>query len=233
VRTSGATTCDPTPPRAQQWPRPIAETEMTTSKVGQRPVGIVGNPASRQAASLVRARRLDLLLPIFARWILRGIPRNMIARMPVKDPPILDGRRPPTPAVAASDGNARAHATACAPRSVVVLEGFVARTSEHPAHRPPMMRFRSTPCSMALRELVDSHGVHWTVFAVRPTYQRRGAGTTRPELAQGWLCFQCDTDRRRLPGIPAGWDSLTDGELLLLLASAPADPRVGRVRGQP
>ena len=85
---------------------------------------------------------------------------------------------------------------------------------------------------MALRELVDSEGGRWLVFAVRPTSVRRAAGATRPELAQGWLCFQCDGRSRRLPGIPLDWEVLTDGELLMLLASAPVDPIAGRVRRQ-
>jgi hypothetical protein len=83
---------------------------------------------------------------------------------------------------------------------------------------------------MALRELVDSEGVSWIVFPVRPTSDRRVAGATRPELAQGWLCFQSDGGRRRLPGIPVDWEALPDEELLVLMATAPIDPIAGRVR---
>jgi hypothetical protein len=75
---------------------------------------------------------------------------------------------------------------------------------------------------MALRELIDESGQPWTVFAVQPTVSSRATGGTRPELAQGWLCFQCETERHRIPGIPTGWEALPDGALLALLATAPA-----------
>jgi hypothetical protein len=81
---------------------------------------------------------------------------------------------------------------------------------------------------MALRELIDERGTEWVVFAVRPSSSGRATGGTRAEFAQGWLCFQSETERRRLPGIPAGWDAMDDGALLALLAKAPIAPRVRR-----
>ena len=83
---------------------------------------------------------------------------------------------------------------------------------------------------MALRELIDERGTEWVVFSVHPTTSPRAAGGTRPDLADGWLCFQCQTERRRMPGIPAGWDAMGDSALLALLANAPVVPRVQRAR---
>jgi hypothetical protein len=81
---------------------------------------------------------------------------------------------------------------------------------------------------MALRELIDEGGTHWVVFAVQPTIASRARGGTRAELAQGWLCFQSETERRRIPGIPDGWDTMADGALLALLANATAASPVPR-----
>jgi len=83
---------------------------------------------------------------------------------------------------------------------------------------------------MALREVIDGRGTEWVVFAVQPSIAGRTTGGTRAELAQGWLCFQSATERRRLPGVPAGWDAMDDGALLALLAVAPVAPRVLRAK---
>ena len=83
---------------------------------------------------------------------------------------------------------------------------------------------------MALRELIDERGTEWVVFAVQPSSRGRATGGTRAEFAQGWLCFQSETERRRLPGVPPGWDAMDDGALLTLLAKSPVAPRVRRVR---
>jgi hypothetical protein len=83
---------------------------------------------------------------------------------------------------------------------------------------------------MALRELVDRNGTTWLVFAVQPTLATRATGGTRAELAQGWLCFQCERERRRIPGIPRDWESMDDRALIALLADAPVAPRPRRSR---
>ena len=81
---------------------------------------------------------------------------------------------------------------------------------------------------MALRELIDEQGTQWTVFAVKPATAVRAAVGMRAELAQGWLCFQSETERRRLPGIPGGWDAMGSDVLLALLADAIVAPRSSR-----
>ena len=83
---------------------------------------------------------------------------------------------------------------------------------------------------MALRELIDEHGTAWVVFAVQPSVAGRATGGTRPELARGWLCFQSATQRRRMPGVPDAWETLSDRALLAMLARTPAELRVERGR---
>jgi hypothetical protein len=41
-----------------------------------------------------------------------------------------------------------------------------------------------------------------------------------PQLAKGWVAFECDTDRRRVAPIPAGWHELPETQLVALWRSA-------------
>lgn len=92
-------------------------------------------------------------------------------------------------------------------------------------------RYHSTESeAMALRELIDDRAIHWVVFAVQPTTAGRAMAGTRADLSRGWLCFQSETERRRLPSIPPGWEAMDDDTLLALLADTPATPRVHRTR---
>lgn len=73
-----------------------------------------------------------------------------------------------------------------------------------------------------MREVRDAAGTLWTVFDVVPSAGRRSATRVQPGYTEGWLCFQCETERRRHPGVPAGWASLPEPDLLRLLANAAA-----------
>ena len=71
-----------------------------------------------------------------------------------------------------------------------------------------------------MRTLRDNEGRSWRVWHVRPQSSvLRGAS---PELANGWLCFESDNEKRRLAEPRADWESLGDDELLALLAQARA-----------
>ena len=65
-----------------------------------------------------------------------------------------------------------------------------------------------------LRGFTDSRGVEWRVWDVFPS-----AGTTESTadtlsrstlkdtvFASGWLCFESQSEKRRLAPIPLGWD---------------------------
>lgn len=92
---------------------------------------------------------------------------------------------------------------------------------------------------MPLRQVNDAEGVRWDVWDVYPcllerrshrerrstereTPARRVPGTPRPEqdYQDGWLVFRSGMDRRRLPTVPAGWETLPAGALLELLGLA-------------
>ena len=79
---------------------------------------------------------------------------------------------------------------------------------------------------MGLRELRDAAGVAWTVFDVFPLERQLAPGRPTParlapEMASGWLAFQSEAgERRRIAPTPAGWDRLSDADLLALLAGA-------------
>src|SRR5687768_11725580 len=86
---------------------------------------------------------------------------------------------------------------------------------------------------MSLRTFTDREGVDWQVWDVLPSQpelierrkrreslpaeQERRAG---PALAEGWLAFESDKDRRRLAPIPAGWETASDNQLLEWCAQA-------------
>jgi hypothetical protein len=69
-----------------------------------------------------------------------------------------------------------------------------------------------------LREFTDRSGVAWRVWDVYPTaINRRSTGSmpvvdesrvssAAPDFADGWLCFESETDKRRLVPIPIGWE---------------------------
>jgi hypothetical protein len=94
---------------------------------------------------------------------------------------------------------------------------------------------------MAHREFIDAAGVQWQAWEVIPsTAERRGTGERRfgardradrrvrqqprvkmeDGLAQGWLVFECATEKRRLHPIPEGWSTLTEVGLSQLAALA-------------
>jgi hypothetical protein len=94
---------------------------------------------------------------------------------------------------------------------------------------------------MALRTFLDSAGNEWLAFDVVPREdERRHLSRRSPDesptaaddrrdddrrftvggrsplvtaVAEGWLCFEHGTDRRRLFPIPADWQRCTDAEL--------------------
>jgi hypothetical protein len=91
-----------------------------------------------------------------------------------------------------------------------------------------------------MRNFKDHRGEEWTAWTVRPQVgmslerrrgQRRGSeggfggedrrtGRDRRSLLQGniddgWLCFQCGAEKRRLCPIPDDWESCSDARLRL------------------
>lgn len=65
-----------------------------------------------------------------------------------------------------------------------------------------------------LRGFTDSTGVEWRVWEVVPS---RAAIETSPQAqsrtslsatpyANGWLCFESESEKRRLAPIPTGWE---------------------------
>jgi len=96
---------------------------------------------------------------------------------------------------------------------------------------------------MPHRRFQDEGGRWWDVWETRPTIIDRRAGRERrsggrqvsdrrqrsearvavePEFRKGWLAFQSGADWRRLAPIPEGWESISDNDLLALLARAVA-----------
>ncbi len=75
---------------------------------------------------------------------------------------------------------------------------------------------------MAVRDFVDLHGVTWRVWPVTPSsiQPKTAAEDYLGDYEDGWLCFECNTERRRLAKYPRNWDTLSDNGLLQLLKTA-------------
>ena len=85
---------------------------------------------------------------------------------------------------------------------------------------------------MAHRDFVDSHGIRWDVWSVRPEYAERRRKTPPEDVpalerreraefrvplggqwAGGWLCFESNVEKRRLAPVPDDWSDLPVEEL--------------------
>ena len=77
---------------------------------------------------------------------------------------------------------------------------------------------------MALRTFTGTDGTVWNVWNVVPTTTRHPSLTLGEALVEGWLCFECPTEKRRVFPIPAGWEEWPPEELERCLAAAPPVP---------
>lgn len=77
-----------------------------------------------------------------------------------------------------------------------------------------------------LREFTDQKGIHWRVWDVYPSERGKAGPSEREvataelkgrfrsaELAEGWLCFESSSERRRLAPIPPEWEICDDRTL--------------------
>lgn len=75
---------------------------------------------------------------------------------------------------------------------------------------------------MGIRTIRDREGRSWRVWHVVP--QSQVLRMAAPAMNGGWLCFESDGDKRRLPGPPAGWEGLNDDALVEMLGRATPVP---------
>ncbi len=99
---------------------------------------------------------------------------------------------------------------------------------------------------MPHREFFDSQRVRWDVWEVIPEAAERRLAPDRriaareaddrrqhpqpryrvgEQMVHGWLCFESDTEKRRLAPIPSSWSALGDGDLERLCSTAVRAPR--------
>jgi hypothetical protein len=72
-----------------------------------------------------------------------------------------------------------------------------------------------------MRQIRDAAGVEWMVYEVNPTAATWSTAGSLPEVYKnGWLCFECPTEKRRLTPLPAGWQEYPVEELSGLIGSA-------------
>ena len=85
---------------------------------------------------------------------------------------------------------------------------------------------------MAVRTFESPDGITWTAWEVIPgqvSEFRSTYGSHLPrQMAEGWLCFDCGVEKRRLSPLPANWADRTEAELWFLCRAAqPVRARVG------
>ena len=75
---------------------------------------------------------------------------------------------------------------------------------------------------MAVRDFKDENDVVWKVWPVLSSaiHPKTAAEDFLGDYAEGWLCFECSNERRRLARYPKNWDKLSDVELGTLLRAA-------------
>jgi hypothetical protein len=85
---------------------------------------------------------------------------------------------------------------------------------------------------MPVREFTSPDGRRWTAWNVVPgqhvSLAARSIAHLPPELEEGWLCFECAEEKRRLAPTPPGWEEMDDDALTALCASAAHAPPVRR-----
>lgn len=84
---------------------------------------------------------------------------------------------------------------------------------------------------MSVRTFESPEGATWSVWEVIPgevSDFRSAHGSYLPrDLADGWLCFDCGTEKRRLAPLPAGWQARSDEDLRFWCrAAVPVRPRI-------
>lgn len=70
------------------------------------------------------------------------------------------------------------------------------------------------------RILRDASGVRWDVFSVHPEVLPELNVRLHGPYAQGWLCFESASEKRRLSPIPHAWQQLTNEQLAQLAGRA-------------
>ena len=72
-----------------------------------------------------------------------------------------------------------------------------------------------------MRQIRDDAGVEWMVYEVNPVAGAWRSIDSLPEgYRNGWLCFESQTEKRRLTPLPPGWEDLPTEQLSGLLGNA-------------
>jgi hypothetical protein len=97
-----------------------------------------------------------------------------------------------------------------------LLSGFPARPL------PVVLVDNCRRIGMAVRDIVDESGTKWKVWAVQASsiHPKTAAEDFLGDYSEGWLCFECGNQRRRLARFPQDWDKMLDKELLRLMKAA-------------
>lgn len=90
---------------------------------------------------------------------------------------------------------------------------------------------------MAVRAFSAPEGTTWSVWEVIPAQVsefRSSHGSHLPrDMADGWLCFDCGNEKRRLAPLPVNWHDGSDADLWLWCrAAVPVRARVAAAEAE-
>jgi hypothetical protein len=107
-------------------------------------------------------------------------------------------------------------------------------TGGAPGEKPPY-HCPAAGCMMSERTFIDHLGNQWQAWDVQPVDHAGWSAARRhlPEtMADGWLCFESASEKRRVHPIPKGWESGTLEDLRNYCRSAESvQPRPGTAGG--
>jgi hypothetical protein len=76
-----------------------------------------------------------------------------------------------------------------------------------------------------MKTFKDSFNISWIVFEVRRQTSNAEGELVPSGFSDGWLCFECAGQKRRLVRYPNAWRELSDSDLERLLGQALPAPR--------
>ena len=82
---------------------------------------------------------------------------------------------------------------------------------------------------MAQREFTDSKGTRWLVWSTTPSQ----GSVLVSDMQNGWLTFECETERRRLVPVPRDWELAAPERMELYCRAAQPVTRTTPIRGIP
>lgn len=112
-------------------------------------------------------------------------------------------------------------ASGAAKRAISMRRRQRADRDAREAARAAMSRVEAEMAGDATHRILrDGKGVRWDVFAIHPTADVADRAQLQGPLAEGWLCFDATSEKRRLSPVPDDWFRMSNEQLMALAERA-------------